>query len=140
MVRNSGATAVIEGAGNHCCEYMTGGLVVVLGPVGRNFGAGMSNGTAFVLDEGGEFSSRVNTDMVRVDRCTEAEEIQLLQLVHEHQERTGSARARQLIAAWDEFRPLFKKVVPNTTPASPVTEARPTVPAPEPRPQPAGAR
>ncbi|HWA56924.1 MAG TPA: glutamate synthase large subunit [Gemmatimonadales bacterium] len=139
-VRNSGATAVIEGAGNHCCEYMTGGLVVVLGPVGRNFGAGMSNGAAYVLDESGGFTSRVNMDMVRVEGCTEEEETMLLRLVHEHQERTGSARARQLIAQWDQFRPLFKKVVPNTTPAAPVAEAKPTVPAPEPRPEPAGIR
>ncbi|MFN8654469.1 MAG: glutamate synthase-related protein, partial [Gemmatimonadales bacterium] len=137
-VRNSGATAVIEGAGNHCCEYMTGGLVVVLGAVGRNFAAGMSNGTAFVLDESGEFTSHVNMDMVRVDRCTEEEEAMLLKLVHEHQERTGSARARQLIAGWERFRPLFKKVVPNTTPSAPVAEAKPTMPAPEP--EPAGVR
>jgi glutamate synthase domain-containing protein 3 len=139
-VRNSGATAVIEGAGNHCCEYMTAGLVVVLGTVGRNFGAGMSNGTAFVLDESGEFSGRVNLDMVRVDACTEEDETLLLALIHEHQERTGSARARQLIQDWDRFRPLFRKVVPNTTPSAPRTEIRPTLPAPEPRPEPAGAR
>ena len=130
-VRNSGATAVIEGAGNHCCEYMTGGLVVVLGPVGRNFGAGMSNGVAYVLDESGGFASRVNMDMVRVDPCTEADEATLLTLIHEHQERTGSWRARLLIERWAEFRSLFKKVVPNTTPAAPRVEARPLAPAPE---------
>ncbi len=139
-VRNSGAIAVIEGAGNHCCEYMTGGMVVVLGAVGRNFGAGMSNGTAYVLDENGGFVSRVNTDMVRVDTCTEADETLLLALLHEHQERTGSARARELIDRWDTFRQLFKKVVPNTTPAAPSTAVHPSRPAPEPRPEPAGAR
>ncbi len=133
-VRNSGATAVIEGAGNHCCEYMTGGLVLVLGNVGRNFGAGMSNGVAYVLDETGEFSGRVNTDMVRVDGCTEADEALVLALIHEHQERTGSPRARQIMADWSHYRPLFKKVVPDTTPAAPLNEARPTVPAPEPEP------
>lgn len=85
-VRNSGATAVIEGAGNHCCEYMTGGLVLVLGTVGRNLGAGMSNGVAYVLDESGEFTGRVNTDMVWVDRCAEADEALVLSLIHEHQE------------------------------------------------------
>ena len=137
-VRNSGATAVIEGAGNHCCEYMTGGLVVVLGPVGRNFGAGMSNGTAYVLDENGDFSGKVNLDMVRVDACTGEDETMLLGLLHEHQERTGSARARQLIEGWDRMRREFKKVVPNTTPAAPRAELRPTMPAPEP--EPAGAR
>ena len=139
-VRNSGAIAVIEGAGNHCCEYMTGGMVVVLGAVGRNFGAGMSNGTAYVLDENGGFASRVNTDMVRVDTCTEADETVLLALLHEHQERTGSARARELIDRWDTFRQLFKKVVPNTTPAAPSAAVHPSRPAPEPRPEPAGAR
>jgi glutamate synthase domain-containing protein 3 len=139
-VRNSGALAVIEGAGNHCCEYMTGGMVVVLGPVGRNFGAGMSNGVAYVLDETGGFTSRVNMDMVRVDRCTEEDEARLLELIHEHQERTGSARARQLIAQWGEFRQLFKKVIPNTTPTAPVAEAKPTMPAPEPQPEVAGVR
>ena len=137
-VRNSGATAVIEGAGNHCCEYMTGGMVVVLGPVGRNFGAGMSNGVAYVLDESGEFASRVNMDMVRVDRCNEEDDQQLLLLIHEHQERTGSARARQLIADWEEFRLLFKKVIPNTTPTAPKALVQPTEPAPEP--EPAGSR
>ena len=138
-VRNSGATAVIEGAGNHCCEYMTGGLVVVLGNVGRNFGAGMSNGLAYVLDENGGFASRVNIDMVRVDSCSAEDEAQLLALIHEHQERTGSARAKQLIEQWDAFRRLFKKVVPNTTPSAPKAETRPTVPAPEPTPEPVGA-
>ncbi len=138
-VRNSGATAVVEGAGNHCCEYMTGGLVLVLGTVGRNFGAGMSNGVAYVLDESGGFSSRVNTDMVRVDACSEEDDQQILRLVHEHLERTGSGRARQLIERWAWFRPLFKKVVPNTTPTAPRALVRPVEPAPEPRPEPAGA-
>jgi glutamate synthase (ferredoxin) len=136
-VRNSGATAVIEGAGNHCCEYMTGGLVVVLGPVGRNFGAGMSNGVAFVLDETGGFPSRVNMDMVRVDSCTDQDAAELLILIHEHQEKTGSARARMLIERWSEFRPLFRKVVPNTTPTTPKVTSTPVVPAPEPVPVPA---
>jgi glutamate synthase domain-containing protein 2/glutamate synthase domain-containing protein 3 len=139
-VRNSGATAVIEGAGNHCCEYMTGGMVVVLGPVGRNFAAGMSNGVAYVHDETGDFAGRVNTDMVRVDQCTTEDEVMLLGLIHEHQEQTGSARARQLIERWSDFRSCFKKVVPNTAPTAPVAEAKPTVPAPEPRPEVAEVR
>ena len=138
-VRNSGATAVIEGAGNHCCEYMTGGLVVVLGPVGRNFGAGMSNGVAFVLDETGAFPSRVNMDMVRVEGCTDQDAVDLLGLIHEHQEKTGSARARLLIEQWEEFRPLFLKVVPNTTPTAPKVTSTPVVPAPETVPVPAGS-
>ena len=138
-VRNSGATAVIEGAGNHCCEYMTGGLVLVLGPVGRNFGAGMSNGVAYVLDELGDFPGRVNGDMVRVDGCTEDDERTILALIHEHQERTGSFRAKFLIERWDEHRALFRKVVPNTAPTAPAIPPAPTVPAPEPTPQPVGA-
>ncbi len=121
-VRNSGAIAVIEGAGNHCCEYMTGGLVIVLGPVGRNFAAGMSNGAAFVLDETGDFAGRVNQDMVRVGECSEDETTMLLQLIHEHQERTGSARARQLISGWEQFRPLFRKVAPASVPSAVVAQ------------------
>jgi glutamate synthase domain-containing protein 2/glutamate synthase domain-containing protein 1/glutamate synthase domain-containing protein 3 len=138
-VRNSGAVAVIEGAGNHCCEYMTSGLVLVLGPVGRNFGAGMSNGVAYVLDEDGAFTSRVNMDMVRVDSCNEEDASQVLALIHEHQERTGSSRAKQLIEHWDRFKPLFKKVVPNTAPTAPKSALSPTLPAPEPAPEPVGA-
>ena len=132
-VRNSGAIAVVEGAGNHCCEYMTGGIVVVLGPVGRNFGAGMSNGAAYVLDETGGFPGRVNLDMVRIDDCTENDGQLILGLVHEHLERTGSLRARQLIEQWEVFRPLFRKVVPNTTPTTPTTpqlHSQPTIPEP----------
>jgi glutamate synthase domain-containing protein 3 len=72
-VRNSGAVAVIEGAGNHCCEYMTAGVVLVLGQVGRNFGAGMSNGVAYVLDEAGTFASRCNFDMVETRPLDEAD-------------------------------------------------------------------
>jgi len=143
-VRNSGATAVVEGAGNHCCEYMTGGIVVVLGTVGRNFGAGMSNGAAYVLDETGGFPGRVNLDMVRIDDCTENDDQLILGLVHEHLERTGSLRARQLIEQWEVFRPLFRKVVPNTTPTAPQLHSQPTItepaPAPGPTPLPVGAR
>ena len=143
-VRNSGAIAVVEGAGNHCCEYMTGGIVVVLGPVGRNFGAGMSNGAAYVLDETGGFPSRVNLDMVRVDACTETDDQHILGLVHEHLERTGSLRARQLIEQWSVFRLLFRKVVPKTAPTTPRTPSQPTVTettsASGPSPTPVGAR
>ena len=76
--------------------------------------------------------------MVRVDDCNIEDEDQLLALIHEHQERTGSARAKQLIEQWATFRPLFKKVVPNTAPSAPRAEAQPTLPAPEPRPEPVG--
>ncbi len=112
-VRNSGAVAVIEGAGNHCCEYMTGGIVVVLGRAGRNFGAGMSNGLAYVLDEAGTFAGRLNGDMVEL-RELDGEDVDLLRkLIHEHEEKTVSARARNVLVRWEEYRPLFKKVVPK---------------------------
>jgi glutamate synthase domain-containing protein 3 len=112
-VRNSGAIAVIEGAGNHCCEYMTGGIVVILGRAGRNLGAGMSNGVAYVLDEAGSLDDRVNADMVDlVDLEPEDEEV-LLRLVREHEEKTASPRARAVLVEWERFRPLFRKVAPK---------------------------
>ncbi len=112
-VRNSGAVAVIEGAGNHCCEYMTGGIVLVLGRAGRNFAAGMSNGVAYVIDEAGTFASRLNGDMVELGHL-DGEDIELLRkLIREHEEKTVSARARNLLVRWEEYLPLFKKVVPK---------------------------
>jgi glutamate synthase domain-containing protein 2/glutamate synthase domain-containing protein 1/glutamate synthase domain-containing protein 3 len=112
-VRNSGAVAVIEGAGNHCCEYMTGGIVVVLGRAGRNFGAGMSNGVAYVIDEAGTFASRVNHDMVELGHL-EDDDVELLRrLIREHEEKTVSVRARNILVRWDEFLPLFRKVTPK---------------------------
>ncbi|HEY8258386.1 MAG TPA: glutamate synthase large subunit [Gemmatimonadales bacterium] len=111
-VRNSGAVAVIEGAGNHCCEYMTGGIVVVLGRAGRNFGAGMSNGVAYVLDETGTFENRVNPDMVQLDPIDE-DDFELLQrLLREHEEKTVSPRARTILVQWADYRSLFRKVMP----------------------------
>jgi len=113
-VRNSGATAVIEGAGDHCCEYMTGGVVVALGPVGRNFAAGMSAGTAFVLDEGGDFPSKVNPELVEIIRVTDqADETQLCQLIKEHIGATGSVQAQRILDQWDEYLPKFWRVVPD---------------------------
>jgi glutamate synthase domain-containing protein 3 len=113
-VRNSGATAVIEGAGDHCCEYMTGGVVVALGPVGRNFAAGMSAGTAFVLDEGGDFSSKVNMELVDIIRVTDpADEAQLRQLIEDHVAATDSKFARRILDEWTEFLPKFWRVVPD---------------------------
>jgi glutamate synthase domain-containing protein 3 len=112
-VRNSGAIAVIEGAGNHCCEYMTGGIVVVLGRAGRNFGAGMSNGVSYVLDEAGTFESRVNHDMVGLDELEEQDVEVLRRLIHEHEEKTASPRARTILVQWDDYLPLFRKVAPR---------------------------
>src|SRR5437899_5505023 len=111
-VRNSGAVAVIEGAGDHCCEYMTGGLVVVLGPVGRNFAAGMSNGIAYVLDERSTLESHCNLEMVAVSGLNTMDERVLRQLIQQHFHKTGSARARLILAQWDAYRALFRKVAP----------------------------
>src|SRR5690606_6313478 len=102
-VRNSGATAVVEGCGDHGCEYMTGGLVVVLGNTGRNFAAGMSGGEAFVLDESGAFEKRLNDTMVTARKLTAepaACEERLRSLVEHHAALTGSLRAADLLANW----------------------------------------
>jgi glutamate synthase (ferredoxin) len=99
-VRNSGVNAVVEGVGDHGCEYMTGGRVVVLGPTGRNFAAGMSGGIAYVLDERGDFHDRVNTQMVSLERLTDEAEITgVRRLVERHVEHTSSSRARQVLDA-----------------------------------------
>ncbi len=103
-VRNSGARAVVEGVGDHGCEYMTGGRVVVLGPTGRNFAAGMSGGIAYVLDDDGTFASRCNPELVGLEPLDEADEETLLLLVSEHADRTGSAVAVQLLVDWEAQR------------------------------------
>jgi len=115
-VRNSGAVAVIEGAGDHCCEYMTGGVVVVLGPVGRNFAAGMSNGIAYVLDERGLLASHCNLEMVAVGDLNSMDERVLRKLVQQHFHKTGSARARLILAHWEVYRARFRKVAPAPPP------------------------
>ncbi|MEJ1160194.1 glutamate synthase large subunit [Prosthecomicrobium sp. N25] len=140
-VRNSGAVAVVEGAGDHCCEYMTGGVVVVLGRTGRNFAAGMSGGIAYVLDEAGDFARACNLSMVELEPVIEEEELaakrhhavgdleahglveimsdmtrhdgeRLRQLVENHALYTGSDRARHILEHWGEFLPKFRKVMP----------------------------
>jgi glutamate synthase (NADPH/NADH) large chain/glutamate synthase (ferredoxin) len=120
-VRNSGAVAVVEGAGDHCCEYMTGGTVVVLGEVGRNLGAGMSNGTAYVLDEDGTLPKRFNPEMVRLERPVTPTDLETLySLVQEHFQATSSPRARHILDTWDAYREQFWKVVPlGLPPAGP---------------------
>jgi glutamate synthase domain-containing protein 3 len=110
-VRNSGASAVVEGVGDHGCEYMTGGRVVVIGPTGRNFAAGMSGGIAYVLDEDGGFASRCNQSLVGLDPLAPADEEELLRLLVEHAARTGSPVAERLLDAWDPA--LFVKVLPH---------------------------
>src|SRR2546421_660071 len=140
-VRNSGAVAVIEGAGDHCCEYMTGGIVVVIGRTGRNFAAGMSGGLAYVLDQDGTFASRCNLAMVELEPVLEEENAswahyhqagdldhhgrvdvmsdmsrfdaeRLHQLISNHARYTGSRRAKDILAAWNDYLPKFRKVMP----------------------------
>jgi len=140
-VRNSGATAVIEGAGDHCCEYMTGGVVVVIGYTGRNFAAGMSGGIAYVLDENGTFEQRCNLAMVELEPVPEEEEVsekiyghaldleahgrvdissdmtrydaeRLHILITRHARFTGSRRAAEILAQWKQYLPKFRKVMP----------------------------
>ncbi|MEJ5991462.1 glutamate synthase-related protein [Ramlibacter sp. PS3R-8] len=129
-VRLSGATAVVEGTGDHGCEYMTGGTVAVLGKTGRNFAAGMSGGVAYVYDEDGKFASRCNTSMVSLERVTSAADQQaagartllhrdqaddalLKKLLEDHNRWTGSRRARELLDDWATARTKFVKVFPN---------------------------
>ena len=113
-VRNSGATAVVEGVGDHGCEYMTRGTVVVLGPTGRNFAAGMTGGIAYVLDETGEFKS-VYCNPAGVDiEPVEAEDTSIIQdLIRRHQALTGSTRAQYILDNWDAMLPKFAKVFPK---------------------------
>jgi glutamate synthase (NADPH/NADH) large chain len=129
-VRLSGATAVVEGTGDHGCEYMTGGTVAVLGKTGRNFAAGMSGGVAYVYDEDGQFASRCNTAMVSLEKVVstteqqaasakglwhreQTDEAQLRKLLEEHNRWTGSKRARELLDNWAEARGKFVKVFPS---------------------------
>jgi glutamate synthase (NADPH/NADH) large chain len=140
-VRNSGAIAVVEGTGDHGCEYMTGGIVVVLGQTGRNFAAGMSGGIAYVLDEDGSFAKRCNLSMVELEPVAEEEELnqrlhhqggdlqghgrvdimkdmtrfdaeRLHQLISNHARYTGSKRAQEILANWDSYKGKFRKVMP----------------------------
>ncbi len=132
-VRNSGATAVVEGCGDHGCEYMTGGTVVVLGATGRNFAAGMSGGVAYVYDSAGDFEKRCNTTMVNLERVVsakeqgevsgwhsqtrdgerESDEAILKRLIERHFKHTGSTRARNLLDDWAVARAKFVKVFPT---------------------------
>jgi glutamate synthase (NADPH/NADH) large chain/glutamate synthase (ferredoxin) len=129
-VRLSGATTVVEGTGDHGCEYMTGGTVAVLGKTGRNFAAGMSGGIAYVYDEDGQFSKRCNSAMVSMEKVLttveqqssidlslwhrgQSDEAQLKKLLDEHNRWTGSKRARELLDTWDVARLKFVKVFPS---------------------------
>jgi glutamate synthase (NADPH/NADH) large chain len=140
-VRNSGAVTVVEGVGDHGCEYMTGGVVVVIGQTGRNFAAGMSGGVAYVLDEAGDFAERCNMAMVELEPVPEEDDMleklhhhggdiahkgrvdvsgdmtrhdeeRLVQLISNHMHYTGSTRAREILDNWTDYRPKFRKVMP----------------------------
>jgi len=113
-VRNSGVDAVVEGIGDNGCEYMTGGRVVVLGRAGRNFGAGMSGGIGYVLDESGDFAKRVNTQMVGIEKLETAAEIaEVKKLIQNHLNYTKSTKARSVLDQWDLMVPRFVKVMPK---------------------------
>jgi glutamate synthase (ferredoxin) len=119
-VRNSKGVAVIEGAGDHCCEYMTGGVIVVLGKVGRNVGAGMTGGLAYFLDEDNCFPQLVNPEIVKIQRVvTEAGAKQLHELIKNHSDRTGSPKAKMILENWSEYLPKFWQVVPPSEADSP---------------------
>jgi glutamate synthase (NADPH/NADH) large chain len=140
-VRNSGAAAVVEGVGDHGCEYMTGGIVVVIGKTGRNFAAGMSGGVAYVLDEEGDFADRCNMAMVELEPVPEEDDMlekllhhggdidhkgrvdvsgdmtshdeeRLYQLIANHLHFTGSTRAKMILDHWADYRPKFRKIMP----------------------------
>jgi glutamate synthase domain-containing protein 3 len=112
-VRNSGAVAVVEGVGDHGCEYMTGGIVVVLGRTGRNFAAGMSGGVAYVLDDDGGLAARTNLGLVELEPIAATADVALLrQLVRRHARLTGSVRARRLLQDWDAVVGRFTRVMP----------------------------
>jgi glutamate synthase (ferredoxin) len=113
-VRNSGVSAVVGSVGDHGCEYMTGGRVVILGATGRNFAAGMSGGVAYVLDEHGEFPSRCNMHMVGLEKLTDSDEIEAVwKLIQRHLTYTKSNRAARILADWTNYVPKFVKVMPH---------------------------
>jgi len=113
-VRNSGVHAVVESVGDHGCEYMTGGKVVVLGATGRNFAAGMSGGVAYVLDERGLFDKNCNMQMVGLEKIEDPEEIQQVrEMVEKHQKYTQSQKAARVLQNWTQMLPKFVKVMPK---------------------------
>jgi glutamate synthase (ferredoxin) len=113
-VRNSGVNAVIEAVGDHGCEYMTGGKVVIIGPTGRNFAAGMSGGVAYILDEKDDFANKCNYEMVDLEKLEDSEEIeQVKQMIQNHVKYTNSPKGTRVLAEWAEMLPKFVKVMPR---------------------------
>jgi glutamate synthase domain-containing protein 3 len=111
-VRNSGAVAVVEGVGDHGCEYMTGGRTVIIGKTGRNFAAGMSGGFAYVLDEDGKFEKRCNLEMVELETLAAEDAAFVAALLERHHEHTRSEKAKRLLTRWEDTLSKFVKVVP----------------------------
>ena len=110
----SGATAVVEGVGDHGCEYMTGGRVVVLGRTGKNFAAGMSGGIAYVLDENRDLYKRVNKELVSIDTVTSKYDVmELRDMIQAHVDNTGSAIGKEILDNFSEYLPKFKKIIPH---------------------------
>jgi glutamate synthase (ferredoxin) len=123
-VRNSCAQAVVEGVGDHPCEYMTGGVIVVLGPSGRNVAAGMTGGIAYFLDEIGDTLSKINKEIVNIKKVDTYEgEQQLFKLISLFKEETGSLKASKIIEAWDSFLPMFLQIVPPSEMKTPIANA-----------------
>jgi glutamate synthase domain-containing protein 3 len=113
-VRNSGVKAVVEAVGDHGCEYMTGGKVVVLGATGRNFAAGMSGGVAYILDVAGNFAHHCNQEMVDLEQLVDPLEIaELKTLIEQHAKYTGSTRAKFILTHWADYLLQFVKVIPR---------------------------
>lgn len=111
-VRNSGATAVVEGVGDHGCEYMTGGRVVILGPTGKNFAAGMSGGVAYVLDENSDLYLKLNKDLVSSQPVTDKYDVlELKKIIEEHVEATNSAKGKNILENFSDYLPKFKKII-----------------------------
>ncbi|MGK7895365.1 MAG: glutamate synthase subunit alpha, partial [Xenococcus sp. (in: cyanobacteria)] len=112
-VRNSGVHAVVEAVGDHGCEYMTGGKVVILGSTGRNFAAGMSGGVAYILDEQGDFATRCNTQMADIEPLDEEDRETIYQMIQKHADYTNSRKAAKVLANWQETAGKFVKVMPR---------------------------
>src|SRR5690606_20564745 len=112
-VRNSGALAVVEGTGDHPCEYMTGGTVVILGPTGYNVAAGMTGGELFVLDDAGGLAQRLNTELVTLDPASQEDGRRLLAIVQRHYQLTGSPKVRALLSDWETALPRFVAIRPK---------------------------
>ncbi|MFU0826816.1 MAG: GXGXG domain-containing protein [Lachnoclostridium sp.] len=113
-VRNSGATAVVEGVGDHGCEYMTGGRVVVLGRTGKNFAAGMSGGIAYVLDEDTDLYKKLNKELVSMEAVSEKYDVlELKSMIEDHVKHTNSAKGKEILEHFGDYLPKFKKIIPH---------------------------